>query len=74
MIAVLGGQAIGWMSVWPALVVTVLLIIDCSTMNPARGGRVSSHMGAGARRIRDERQERGEIDEQEHRRRRSVSL
>ncbi|MFJ3303806.1 hypothetical protein ACIPSA_11870 [Streptomyces sp. NPDC086549] len=76
MIAVLGGQAIGWMWVWPALVVAGSLIIGYAAVNLARGGRESSRIGAGAgaaaRRIRDECYARGEIDEQEYRRRRSV--
>ncbi|MFH8771955.1 hypothetical protein [Streptomyces sp. NPDC017958] len=76
MIAVLGGQAIGWMWVWPAPVVAGLLIIGFATVNLTRGGRESSHIGAGAgtaaRRIRDECYARGEIYEQVRRRRRSV--
>ncbi|MEU0398448.1 hypothetical protein ABZ208_38050 [Streptomyces sp. NPDC006208] len=76
MIALMGGQAIGWMWVWSALVVVGLLIIGYATMNLVRGGRKPSQIGAGAgsaaRRIRDERYARGEINEQAYRQRRSM--
>ncbi|MCX4459756.1 SHOCT domain-containing protein [Streptomyces sp. NBC_01728] len=76
MIAVLGGQAIGWMWVWLALAGVGLLIIGYATVNLARGGRKPSPTGAGAglaaRRILDERYALGEINEQEYLQRRSM--
>jgi putative membrane protein len=75
-IAVMGGQAIGWLWVWLALVAVGLMITGYAAVNLARGGRGSSQVGAGstARRILDECCARGEIDAQEYRRRRSVLL
>ncbi|MGW7365347.1 SHOCT domain-containing protein [Streptomyces sp. NPDC054841] len=76
MIAVMAGQAIGWMWVWPALVVVGLLIIGYAAVNLVRGGRKPAQIGDGAgsaaRRILDERYARGEIDEREYRQRRSL--
>jgi putative membrane protein len=64
------GQTIGWMWVWPVLVVAGLLIIGYAVSRLARNGRGSarggSDSGSVARRILDERYARGEIDEQEY--------
>ncbi len=71
----MGNGAMGWMGViWPLLVATGLLVLvylGYRLIAPPRdedplAGKVSS-----ARRILDERYARGEIDEQEYRRRRS---
>ncbi|MFE0510710.1 SHOCT domain-containing protein [Streptomyces sp. NPDC058964] len=74
MIAKMDGQAIGWMWVWPMLVVAGLLIIGYAVLRLARSGRGSSRGGSDsgsvARRILDGRYARGEIDEQEYQHRR----
>ncbi|MFF0133055.1 SHOCT domain-containing protein [Streptomyces mirabilis] len=70
MIAKMDGQAIGWMWVWPVLVVAGLLIIGYAVLRLPRSGRGSARGGSGsgsvARRILDECYARGEIDEQEY--------
>lgn len=63
------GQAIGWMWVWPVLVVAGLLIIGYAVLRLARNGRGTAHgsgSGSVARRILDERYARGEIDKREY--------
>ena len=70
------GQAIGWVWVWPVLVIAGLLVIAYATVrlvqSRGRYPRTLSGPGSAARRILDERYARGEIDEQEYRHRRSV--
>jgi putative membrane protein len=63
----------GWMWVWPLLVLVGLAILGYVTVRLAQGGR-SAPPGdsATARQILDERYARGEIDEDEYRRRRST--
>ena len=73
----MGGWTMGWMWVWPVLVVAGLLIIGYVVVRLVLGGRPASPAGAdvdgsAARRILDERLASGEIDEDEYRRRRSL--
>ncbi|MFB8128723.1 hypothetical protein [Streptomyces mirabilis] len=58
MIAKMDGQAIGWMWVWPVLVVAGLLTIGDAVLRLARNGRGSACGGSGsvARRILDEQE------------------
>ena len=76
-LAMMGGWMMGWMWIWPVLVVAGLLIIGYVVLRLVQGGRPSSPTGAdpaysAARRILDERFARGEIDEDEYRRRRDL--
>jgi putative membrane protein len=74
----MGGWAVGWVWVWPVLVVASLLIIGYVVVRVAQGGRQPSSLtgsdsgGAAARRILDERFAHGEIDDEEYRRRRDL--
>jgi len=74
----MGGWVMGWMWIWPVLVVAGLLIIGYVAVRLARGGQPPSPTGSdrgsgsAARRILDERYARGEIDEDEYRRRREL--
>jgi putative membrane protein len=73
----MGSWAMGWMWIWPGLVVAGLLIIGYVAVRLAQGGQPSSLTGSGsaslaARRILDERYARGEIDDEEYRRRRDL--
>lgn len=70
------GGMMGWMWVWPVLIVVGLAILVYlgvllaqGRIGPPRGGR-SDGAGSSARQILDERYARGEIDEEEYRRRR----
>jgi putative membrane protein len=70
----------GWLWVWPVLVVVGLLILAYLGLLLVRGrlgssrGGSESGSGSSARRILDERYARGEIDEEEYRRRRTELL
>ncbi|NIJ11389.1 putative membrane protein [Saccharomonospora amisosensis] len=72
----MGGWGMGWMWIWPTLVVLGLLALVAAAVLWSRGRpappRDSSRQeGSSARRILDERYARGEIDEEEYRRRRA---
>jgi putative membrane protein len=64
-----GGWAIGWAWIWPALIVVGLALLGYVALRLARGG-LGTEDAALARRDLDERYARGEIDEPEYRRRR----
>lgn len=71
----MGGWPMGWMWLWPVLVVAGLLIIGYVVVRLAQSPRQTRPSGSGsggsaARQILDERFARGEIDEDEYRRRR----
>jgi putative membrane protein len=73
----MGYGMVGWMWIWPLLVVLGLLIIGYAILRLAQGTRPAGRSGENpggstARRILDERFARGEIDEDEYRRRRSL--
>jgi putative membrane protein len=68
----------GWMWVWPVLIVVGLLILGYVAVRLAQGRQGASPTGsdpaAGSvvRRILDERYARGEIDDEEYQRRRDL--
>lgn len=70
----MGGGAMGWIGiVWPQLVVIglgVLIYLGYRLIAPSREDPLTGNISS-ARRILDERYARGEIDEQEYRRRRN---
>jgi putative membrane protein len=72
------GTAMGWMWVWPVLIVVGLVILGYVAVRLTQSWQLSGPSGSGsgadsaARRILDERYARGEIDEEEYRRRRDV--
>jgi putative membrane protein len=71
------GGTMGWMWVWPLLVVVGLLIVGYVVLRLLPGGRPSSltrpdPVGSAARQILDERYARGDIDEEEYLRRRDL--
>lgn len=73
----MNGSTMGWMWVWPVLVVAGLLIIGYVVLRLVQGGRLPTPnggdpAGSAARRILDERFARGEIDEDEYLRRRGL--
>ncbi len=68
------GNAMGWMWTWPALIGMGLLILGCLARWVAQtrpdGAAATHHPDRSpARRILDERYARGEIDDEEYRRR-----
>ncbi len=71
----MNGWMFGWMWVWPLLVLAGLLLLGYGVVRlaqgwpPAPGG---TERGLSARRILDERFARGEIDEDDYRRRRAT--
>lgn len=73
-----GGWMVGWMWIWPVLIVAGLVIIGYVSVRLIQTGQSSSPTGSGpgtgwsARRILDERFARGEIDEDEYQRRRDL--
>jgi putative membrane protein len=63
----------GWGWIWPVLVLVGLAILAYVGVRLAQGGRSAPPGSAStARQILDERYARGEIDEDEYRRRRSM--
>lgn len=62
------GWAFGWMWVWPVLVLAGLMLLVYGVVRLVAGG---SGADSSAQRILDERYARGEIDEEEYRRRRA---
>ncbi len=71
------GWTMGWMWLWPVLIVVGLAILGYVVLRLGQDRRDGSPTGPGlpgssARRILDERYARGEIDEEEYRRRRDV--
>jgi putative membrane protein len=75
--AMMGGWMMGWMWIWALLVVVGLLILGYVVVRLVQSRPVPSPpgsdpgAGSSARRILDERYARGEIDEEEYRRRRA---
>ncbi|MGH3904108.1 MAG: SHOCT domain-containing protein [Pseudonocardiaceae bacterium] len=69
----MGGWAMGWMWIWPALILVGLIILGYLGVLLARGRGSPSLAGGSstARQILDERYARGEIDEEDYRRRRA---
>lgn len=69
------GSMIGWMWVWPVLVLIGLVLLGYLAFRLSQpwGGGEGDRAGQGssARRILDERYARGEIDETEYHRRRA---
>lgn len=68
------GPMMGWMWVWPLLVVAGLALLGYLAVRLAAGGWPTGRtpVQGSARAILDERYARGEIDEEEYRRRRGV--
>jgi putative membrane protein len=72
-----GYEMMGWMWIWPLLVVAGLLIIGYAVVRLTVSSRTldssgPNQAGPTARRILDERFARGEIDEDEYQRRRGL--
>lgn len=73
----MGGAAMGWMWLWPVLVLAGLALLAYLCVRLAQGGQGTSlaapdPSGSAAQRILAERYARGEIDDEEYRRRRDV--
>jgi putative membrane protein len=76
-VAMMNGWMMGWMWVWPLVVVAGLLIIGYVVLRLVQGARPPTSTGtdpagSSARRILDERFVRGEVDEDEYQRRRDL--
>lgn len=69
----MGAGSMGWMWLWPVLVVLGVALVIAAGVVWARGRRSTSadRSGRSARQILDERFARGEIDQEEYRRRRT---
>lgn len=66
------GWAMGWFWIWPVLILIGLLILGYVGVRLLRGRGLASLPGfSSAQQILDERYARGEIDEEEYRRRRA---
>jgi len=72
----MSGWMMGWMWIWPVLIVAGLMIIGYVVVRLVQSARPPSSTGTdpagSARRILDERFARGEIDEDKYRRRRDL--
>ena len=73
----MGGATMGWMWVWPVLVVVGLLTlayvgIRLVLARPVRSPTEARRGAGSARQILDERYARGEIDDEEYLRRRDL--
>ncbi|MEK6439191.1 SHOCT domain-containing protein [Pseudonocardia sp. T1-2H] len=66
----LGGAMMGWLWIWPALVLIGLGLLGYVGVRTFQGRTRTPAGSVSARRSLDERFARGEIDEQEYRRRR----
>ncbi|PWU47300.1 hypothetical protein DLE60_33790 [Micromonospora globispora] len=64
------GPMMGWMWIWSLLVLAVLVALVWLTVRLA-GGHLAGPSASSARKILDERYARGEVDEEEYRRRRT---
>ena len=64
------GPMMGWMWIWSLLVLAVLAALVWLTFR-LTGGHLAGPSGSTARKILDERYARGEVDEEEYRRRRT---
>lgn len=70
----MNGWMFGWIWVWPVLVLAGLLLLIYGVVRLAQGQPSApggAERGSSARRILDERFARGEIDEDDYRRRRA---
>jgi putative membrane protein len=61
----------GWFWIWPALVLVGLFSLGFAAYQLVQGRGTGSPADSSAHQILDERHARGEIDEQEYRRRRA---
>jgi putative membrane protein len=74
----MGGVTMGWIWVWPVLIVVGLLILGYVAVRLVQSRRVPSPTGSDpssgsvARQILDERYARGEIDGEDYQRRRDL--
>ncbi len=67
------GWGMGWIWIWPVLVLVGLVVLGYVGMRLAQGGRSAPPGNSStARQILDERYARGEIDEDEYQHRRSA--
>jgi putative membrane protein len=75
-VAMMNGSMMGWIWIWPLLVLAGLLIIGYVVMRLVPGSRpptsANESHASSARQILDERFARGEIDEDEYQRRRTL--
>jgi putative membrane protein len=70
----MNGWMFGWMWIWPLLVLAGLLLLVYGVVRLAQGSPSApgeAERDSSARRILDERFARGEIDEEDYRRRRA---
>lgn len=69
---VMCGWAMGWIWIWPVLILVGLLVLGYLVVRLAQGRAPSLPGSSSARPILDERYARGEIDEEEYQRRRDA--